>query len=85
MLSRCKRIFGIAILGVAAATAVAVPAHAYVSNTPTIASQIPYQLLSVVRAPLCMTTGTLAGDTKLGIPLVEQLLPQLADSCAAMS
>ncbi|MFI6738713.1 hypothetical protein ACIBI9_37810 [Nonomuraea sp. NPDC050451] len=85
MLSRSKRIFGIAILGVAAATAVAVPAHAYVSKPPAVTGLVPYQLMSVVRAPLCFTTGALSGETKLGVPLVEELLPQLADSCAAIS
>ncbi|MEV4019012.1 hypothetical protein AB0J35_51875 [Nonomuraea angiospora] len=83
MLSRSKRIFGIAILSVAAAAAVAVPAHA--SSTPVNAGQVPYQLMSVVRAPLCLTTGKLAGDAKLGIPLVEELLPQLGASCAVLN
>ncbi|MFF4622925.1 hypothetical protein [Nonomuraea jabiensis] len=83
MLSRSKRIFGIAILSMAAATAVAVPAHA--SNAPVVAGPLPYQLLSVVRAPLCLTTGTLTGDAKLGVPLVEELLPQLGATCAVLS
>jgi hypothetical protein len=78
MLSRSKRIFGIAILSVAAAAAVAIPAHA--SATPVIAGQF----MKVVQAPLCMTTGTLAGETKMGIPLIEELLPQLGVSCAVL-
>ncbi|MER6006724.1 hypothetical protein ACWDRB_10795 [Nonomuraea sp. NPDC003707] len=79
MLSRSKRIFGIAILSAAAAAAVAIPAHA--SSTPVITGQ----LMKVVQAPLCLTTGTLAGESKLGVPLVEELLPQLGASCAVFA
>lgn len=83
MLSRSKRIFGIAILSAAAAAAFAVPAHA--SNVPVVGGVIPYQLLGAVRAPLCMTTGTLSGDAQMGIPLVEELLPTLGATCAVLS
>ncbi|MEV4580065.1 hypothetical protein AB0K16_43155 [Nonomuraea jabiensis] len=82
MLSRSKRIFGIAILSAAAAAAFAVPAHA--SHVP-VGGVIPYQLMSAVQAPLCLTTGTLSGDAKMGIPLVEELLPTLGASCAVLS
>ncbi|MFI7134449.1 hypothetical protein ACIBQ1_52905 [Nonomuraea sp. NPDC050153] len=81
MFSRSKRIFGIAILSVAAATAVAVPAHANAPLTNAIAGELPVQLLSKVRAPLCLPMGALAGQTKLNIPLVDSLLPQLEGSC----
>ncbi|MET7331571.1 hypothetical protein [Nonomuraea sp. NPDC005650] len=81
MFSRSKRIFGIAILSLAAATAVAVPAQANTPHTNAIAGELPVQLLSKMRAPLCLPTGALAGETKLNLPLVESLLPQLSNSC----
>ncbi|MEV0384416.1 hypothetical protein [Nonomuraea sp. NPDC050643] len=65
MLSRSKRIFGIAALTLAAATATAAPAHAD-GHYPT-----DFSILQELRAPLC------APVSEVGIPLVDALLPQL--------
>ncbi|KAB8191410.1 hypothetical protein FH608_029540 [Nonomuraea phyllanthi] len=74
MFSRSKRIFGIAVLSLAAATVVAVPAHA--DSGPTSSTWSQFQILRQLRSPLCLPTGGLG----LGLPLVDKLLPELT-SC----
>jgi hypothetical protein len=64
MFSRTKRIFGVAALTVAAATAMAVPAHA--GDEP-----LKIQLLKELTTPFCLP------NPGAGIPILDELIPQL--------
>ncbi|MFB4285291.1 MULTISPECIES: hypothetical protein [unclassified Nonomuraea] len=65
MLSRSKRIFGIAVLTLAAATATVAPAHA------DEVYEADFSLLRQLQGPLCLP------NTTTGIGLLDTLLPQL--------
>ncbi|GAA3711838.1 hypothetical protein GCM10022224_091690 [Nonomuraea antimicrobica] len=69
MLSRSKRIFGIAALTLAAATATAAPAYADENFVTDLG------ILRELQAPLCLP------GTTTGIAIVDALLPQLM-ACA---
>ncbi|MFC4119183.1 hypothetical protein [Nonomuraea zeae] len=64
MFSRTKRIFGIAALAFAAATAMAVPAHADDDRS------LELRRLQELAWPFCLT------GTELGIPIVDVVLPE---------
>ncbi|SEH01718.1 hypothetical protein SAMN05444920_121166 [Nonomuraea solani] len=69
MLSRSKRIFGIAALTLAAAMGTAAPAHADEDRVTE------FNFLEELQGPLCV-------PQQLGLPIIDTILPQLM-ACAS--
>ncbi|MFI7618440.1 hypothetical protein ACIBP6_45190 [Nonomuraea terrae] len=75
MLSRSKRLAGIAVLSFAAAAAMAAPAHADDDYWDDHRYQHGWALLTPYRTPVCVPVSS------FGIPLVDRIAPGMV-ACA---